>query len=392
MASVSTLRQHAIPFFRPSVGDEEIGAVTETLRSGWLTTGPKVKQFESEFAERVGAVHAVAVNSATSALHLALEAVGVASGDEVLVPTMTFASTAEVVVHLGAKPVLVDCLPDTLNVDPREIEAKTTPRTKAVMPVHYGGQPCDMDRILEIAAAHDLKVIEDAAHAIPARYGDRVIGSIGDATCFSFYANKTMTTGEGGMITTNDDRLAERMRIMTLHGISKDAWKRFSAEGSWYYEILAPGYKFNMTDIAAALGIVQLARCDEFWEARRRCAELYDESFAAVPEVKVPSAELNVQHAWHLYVIQLELDRLRIDRAAFVRELGAAGVGTSVHYMPLHMHPYYRDSFGYHPDDLPVAKSAYERIVSLPIYPSLAESAVEYVVDTVKRVVAENRK
>jgi len=389
---VSSVKQHQIPFFVPSIGEEEIRLVVETLQSGWLTTGPKVKQFEQDFAGRVGARHAVAVNSATAALHLALEAVGISAGQEVLVPTMTFAATAEVVIHLGAKPVLVDCCPDTLNIDPQDIEKKITPQTKAVIPVHYGGQPCDMDRILTIARANDLRVIEDAAHAIPARYGDRTVGTIGDVTCFSFYANKTITTGEGGMITTDDDRLAERVRIMTLHGISKDGWKRFSAEGSWYYEILAPGYKFNMTDVAASLGICQLRRCDEFWECRQRYAQMYDEGFADVPEVTVPYVELNVQHAWHLYVIQVKFEHLRIDRGDFIKELAEAGIGTSVHYMPLHMHPYYRETFGYQPDDLPVARSVYDRIVSLPIYPRMSDDDVEYVIDNVKRIVTQNRK
>ena len=334
----------------------------------------------------------MAVNSATAALHLALEATGITAGDEVLVPTMTFASTGEVVVHLGAKPVLVDCRADTLNIDADKIEEKITPRTKAIIPVHYGGQPCEMDRILDIAHAHDLRVIEDAAHAIPARYGDRIIGTIGDVTCFSFYANKTITTGEGGMITTDDDQLAERMRMMSLHGISKDAWKRFSAEGSWYYEILAPGYKFNMTDIAASLGVHQLARCDQFWKGRQHCAELYDAAFANVPEVTTPHVKPNIQHSWHLYVIQLELERLEIDRSAFIKELNQAGIGTSVHYTPLHMHPYYRETFGYRPEDLPVASSVYERIISLPIYPALSDVDVEYIADTVKRIVSENRK
>ncbi len=387
----TTLRQHTIPFFRPTIGEAEIESVVETLRSGWLTTGPKVRQFETAFAERVGARHGIAVNSATSALQLALEALGISAGDEVLLPSMTFAATGEVVVHHRARPVLVDCRPDTLNIDPEDLQRKITSRTKAVIPVHYGGQPCNMDRIREIARSHNLKVIEDAAHALPARYGDQTIGTIGDVTCFSFYANKTITTGEGGMITTDNDQLAERMRMMTLHGISKDAWKRFSAEGSWYYEILAPGYKANMTDIAAALGICQLDRCDEFWEARRRCAQSYNAAFADVPEVAVPHVELDRQHAWHLYVIQLQLDRLSIDRNAFIQELNGAGVGASVHYTPLHMHPYYRDTFSYQPDDLPNAKAAYERIISLPIYPTLSETDQNYVVDTVKRIVAENR-
>jgi dTDP-4-amino-4,6-dideoxygalactose transaminase len=390
-ASTVALKQYTVPFFIPTIGEEEIESVVETLRSGWLTTGPKVKLFEAQFAQRVGVRHAVAVNSATAALHLALEAVGVRAGDEVLVPTMTFASTGEVVVHLGATPVLVDCEPATLNLDPERIEEKITPRTKAIIPVHYGGQPCDMDRILTIARKYNLRVIEDAAHALPARYGDRTIGTIGDVTCFSFYANKTITTGEGGMATANSDELAERMRIMSLHGISKDAWKRFSAEGTWYYEILAPGYKFNMTDMAAALGVHQLERCDDFWSARARLAWLYDQALADVPEIQTPTVQLDRQHAWHLYVIQLSLEQLRIDRNQFIQELNEAGVGTSVHYTPLHMHPYYRDVFHYQPEDLPVAEAVSRRIISLPIYPKMSDADVEHVVDTIKHIVAENR-
>jgi len=390
-STVSALKQHAIPFFKPSIGEDEIQEVVQTLRSGWLTTGPRVKQFETQFAEHAAAAHAVAVSSCTSALHLALEAVGVTAGDEVLIPTLTFASTGEIVVHLGARPVLLDCQADTFNIDPEKIQEKITPRTKAIIPVHYGGQPCEMDRILKIARDHGLKVIEDAAHAIPSRYGDQVVGSIGDITCFSFYANKTLTTGEGGMITTDNDDYADRMRIMSLHGISRDAWKRFSAEGSWYYEILAPGYKFNMTDMAAALGIHQLARCDELWKARSRIAKRYDAALADLPEITTPFVELNIQHSRHLYVIQLELDKLRIDRNRFIEELNGAGVGTSVHYTPLHMHPYYRDTFGYQPDDLPVATSVYGRIISLPIYPGMTDEQIDYVTATVRQIVEAHR-
>ena len=390
-STVSALKQHAIPFFRPSIGEEEIAEVVQTLRSGWLTTGPRVKQFEAQFAEYADAAHAVAVSSCTSALHLALEAIGVTAGDEVLVPTLTFASTGEIVVHLGARPVLLDCRADTFNIDPEKIEEKITPQTKAIIPVHYGGQPCEMDRILKIARKHDLKVIEDAAHAIPSRYGDQTVGSIGDITCFSFYANKTLTTGEGGMVTTDNDEYADRMRIMSLHGISRDAWKRFSAEGSWYYEILAPGYKFNMTDMAAALGIHQLARRDELWKARNRIAERYDAAMADLPEITTPFVELNVQHSRHLYVIQLELDKLRINRNKFIEELNGAGIGTSVHYTPLHLHPYYRETFGYQPDDLPTATSVYERIISLPIYPGMTDEEIDRVTETVGRIVEAHR-
>lgn len=393
MAQATTgLKQHAIPYFLPTIGEAEIQSVVETLRSGWLTTGPKTKQFEQLFAEKVGVKHAIAVNSCTAALHLALEAIGVGRDDEVLVPTMTFASTAEVVVHLGAKPVLVDVLPDTLAMDPELIEAKITPRTKAIMPVHYAGQPADMDPILDLAKRRGLKVIDDAAHAIPAAYKGRPVGILGDVTAFSFYANKTITTGEGGMITTKDDALADRMRIMSLHGISRDAWKRFSAEGSWFYEITAAGYKDNMTDVASSLGIHQLAQSEEFWKARSERAAWYTELLADIPEVATPPLLPNVQHAWHLYVIQVQPERLSITRNQFIEKLNAAGVGTSVHYTPLHLHPYYRDVWGYRPEDLPVARDAYQKIISLPLYPRLTRSDLEKVVDVIASISRENRR
>ncbi|MEX0936312.1 MAG: DegT/DnrJ/EryC1/StrS family aminotransferase [Pirellulales bacterium] len=381
-----------IPFFLPEVGEDEIREVVETLRSGWLTTGPRTRQFEQDFAELVGARHAVAVNSATAALHLALDAVGIQPGDEVLVPTMTFAATAEVVIYLGAKPVLVDCLPRTLNINPEAAARAVTARTRAIMPVHYGGRPCEMGPILDLAERHGLKVIEDAAHALPARYGDRTIGSIGDATCFSFYANKTITTGEGGMLTTDDADLADRARIMSLHGISKDAWRRFTAEGNWYYEILRPGYKYNMTDIAAALGLHQLRKAEEFREARQRCARWYDEALVEIDAVELPPpAAADITHAWHLYPIQLRLERLSIDRGEFIRQMSAAGITTSVHWMPLHMHQYYRETYGYQLDDFPVAREAFDRLISLPIYPRMAQEQVQRVAATVRRIAQENR-
>src|SRR3989442_1564236 len=294
-----------LPFHTPEIGDDEIQSVVETLRSGWLTTGPKVKQLEANFARYIGCRHAVAVNSGTAALHLALEAVGIKEGDEIIVPTMTFAATAEVVLYFKAKPVLVDCQPDTLNIDPNQIEAAITSRTKAIIPVHFAGQPCEMDRILEIAKEYRLKVIEDAAHALPASHQCKRVGTIGDITCFSFYATKTITTGEGGMITTESDEYADRMRMMSLHGISKDAWKRYTSEGSWYYEVLHPGYKYNLTDIAAAIGLEQLRKCNEFWARRKQIAALYDAAFADLEEIQIPVCRPDVQHAWHLYVIQL---------------------------------------------------------------------------------------
>lgn len=381
-----------LPFHLPDIGEEEIDSVTETLRSGWLTTGSKVKRLEEDFCQFVGAPHSVAVNSGTAALHLALDAIGVRENEEVIVPTMTFTASAEVVHYLKARPVLVDCDPITLNIDPAKIAAKISSKTKAIMPVHIAGQPCDMAKILEIARANDLRVIEDAAHALPAAYHGRMVGTIGDITCFSFYVTKTMTTGEGGMATTANAEWAERMRVMSLHGISKDAWKRYSSEGSWYYEVHFPGYKYNLTDIAAAIGVEQLKKCQRFLAERQRVAALYNQAFAEVPEIQVPFCSPDVQHAWHLYVIQLQLDRLKIDRAQFIEALKAEGIGTSVHFIPLHLHPFYRDACGYRREDFPSASAAFERIISLPIFPKMTTADCERVVGAVKKIVGQNRR
>lgn len=381
-----------LPFHMPDIGEEEVSEVVQVLRSGWLTTGTKAKQFENEFAAMVGARHAIAVNSCTAALHLALEAIGVREGDEVIVPTMTFAATAEVVAYLRAKPILVDCTPDTLNISPDCIERAITPRTKAIVPVHFAGHPCEMSQIQAIASAHNLAVIEDAAHALPARYRGKMIGSLSELTCFSFYATKNITTGEGGMVTTDDSALAARVRIMSLHGLSRDAWSRYTAQGSWYYEILSPGFKYNLTDIAAALGLAQLAKCDRFWKARDRLAALYRDGFRDVPELLCPSAAAHVQHAWHLYVIRLNLESLRIDRNEFIAQLQQAGIGCSVHFIPLHLHPYYRETYGYQPSDFPTAQAAFERIVSLPLYPKMTEADIQRVITVVRDIVKGNRK
>ena len=381
-----------IPFHRPAIGEDEISSVVETLQSGWLTTGPKVKRFEEDFAKYLGCKHAVAVNSGTAALHVALDAIGIKEGDEVIVPAMTFAATAEVVLYFKANPILVDCQRDTLNLDPTQIEAAITSKTKAIIPVHFGGQPCEMDRILDIAEKHNLRVIEDAAHALPASHQGRTIGTIGDITCFSFYATKTITTGEGGMATTENSEWTERMRMMSLHGISHDAWKRYTKEGSWYYEILSPGFKYNLTDIAAAIGIEQLKKCNEFWEARQRIAMNYAKAFADLQEIQVPACRNNVQHAWHLFVIQLNMERLRINRNQFIEALREKEIGTSVHFIPLHLHPYYRDRFGYKPEDFPNASAAFERILSLPIYPKMTEGNVRDVIVAVRKIVQEYRR
>jgi perosamine synthetase len=383
---------NSLPFHVPDLGEEEVAAVVEVIQSGWLTTGVKVKQFEDEFAAIVGTRHALAVNSCTAALHLGLEASGIREGDEVIVPTMTFAATAEVVTYLNAKPVLVDCTGDTLNIDTECVEKAITPRTKAIVPVHFAGHPCEMDTIEAIARAHNLCVIEDAAHALPALYRGKKVGSISDITCFSFYATKNITTGEGGMVTTDDAEVAARIRTMSLHGLSRDAWNRYTAEGSWYYEILYPGFKYNLTDIAAALGLAQLKKCERFWKTRDRIAALYDVGFRDVPEVICPVVASHVQHAWHLYVIQLDLDRLCIGRNEFIQRLHHAGIGCSVHFIPLHLHPYYRDALGYKPADCPTATRVYQRIVSLPLYPRMTESDVQRVIAVVRDVIKRYRR
>ncbi len=390
------MRTTFLPYALPSIGEEEIAEVVDSLRSGWLTSGPKVRRLEDELAAYLGARHALAVSSCTAALHIALTALGIGPGDEVVVPTMTFCSTANVVIHLGARPVLVDVGPD-MNVTPEAIEAALTPRTRAIVPVHYGGQPCDLEAIHALAARHGLPVVEDAAHAIGARYRDQKIGSDALAaprsiTCFSFYAIKNMTTGEGGAIATADDGLAETMRLLTLHGMSRDAWKRYTGAGSWYYEVVLPGYKDNMTDIQAALGIHQVRRLEGFIETRRRYARLYDEAFFELPEVEAPIVRPGRCHVYHLYPILLRLEGLAIDRARFIEELRARGIGTSVHFVPVHLHPFYARQFGYRPGDLPCAEALYSRLISLPLYPAMSEADVADVIQAVGDVVRAFRR
>lgn len=381
-----------LPFHVPDIDEAEIGAVNDVLRSGWLTTGSRTQQFEEAFRQFVGSRHAIAVNSCTAALHLALEAIGVREGDEVIVPTMTFAATAEVVTYLRARPVFVDCEPDTLNMAPAAVRAAVTPRTKAIVPVHFAGLPCDLDALSAIARQYGLRLIEDAAHALPARWHGRTIGAIGDVTCFSFYATKTITTGEGGMITTDADGLAQRMRLMSLHGISRDGWKRYAANGSWRYEILDAGFKYNLTDIASAIGLEQLHKAERFRQARQRIADTYDHGLGDLDAIDLPARRDADVHAWHLYVVQLRLEGLRIGRDAFIEELRREGVGTSVHFIPLHMQPHYRSTFGYAADDFPVAHAAFDRIVSLPIYSKMTAADAAHVVGAVRRVVTANRR
>lgn len=372
-----------IPFHKPYITEEEISEVVDSLRSGWLTMGPKTLRFEEEFNQYIGSKYSVAVNSCTAALHLALKAINLKPEDEVIIPTMTFTATGEVICYFNAKPVIVDVDKDTHNIDISAIERAITPKTKAIIPVHYAGQPCDMDEIRQIADSYKLIVIEDAAHSLPAWYNDKKIGTIGDITCFSFYATKTLATGEGGMVTTENDGWAERIRILRLHGISKDAWKRYSNEGSWYYEVVEAGYKYNMTDIQAALGLSQLKKVEWMWERRKEIAQRYIEAFKDLESVILPHIKPYRESAWHLYVIKLNLELLTIDRAGFIEELKTRGIGTSVHFIPLHRHPFYRDVVGYKAEDFPVSEWLYERMISLPIYPGMTDEELNYVVENI---------
>ncbi|MBL8278835.1 MAG: DegT/DnrJ/EryC1/StrS family aminotransferase [Pelomonas sp.] len=383
--------QPFLPFALPEIGDDEIAEVVDTLKSGWVTTGPKAKRFEQAFAEFLGQnaedsqLECIAVNSATAGLHLALEAIGIGPGDEVITTTHTFTATAEVVRYLGADVRLVDIDPATLNIDIAAIEAAITPRTKAIMPVHYAGLAVDMLAVLDIARRHGLRVVEDAAHALPTTIEKELIGTLGsDATVFSFYANKTMTTGEGGMLVTRNPELAKRARIMRLHGMSRDAFDRFTAKvPSWYYEIVAPGFKYNLTDIAAALGLHQLKRLPAFQQRREQIATRYHEAFCDLPVILPPDAPEGDTHSWHLYVLRLA-DDAGITRDAFIEGMFAAGIGCSVHYVPLHLHPYWRDRYGLTPEQFPHSQKAYERMVSLPLYTAMSDADVERVIAAVR--------
>lgn len=386
------MREKYLPFHVPSIGEEEIKNVTDVLKSSWITTGPRTQLFEKKFAEFIGSRHAIAVSSCTAALHLALDSVGLKAGDEVIVPTVTFTATGEVVTYFRAKPVLVDCENDTLLMDANKIEDRINRKTKAIIPVHYAGQACDMDEILKISKKYNLKIVEDAAHSLPTRYKSKMIGTIGDLTCFSFYSTKTLTSGEGGMVCTDVDKYAERIKIMSLHGISKDVWKRYTSEGSWYYEVIEAGYKYNMTDIAAAMGLAQLKKCDEFRSRREQIAEKYTRAFEEIPEIKTPTLRKYGTHAWHLYVIQLNLEMLKINRAQFIEKMGERKIGCSVHFIPLHLHPYYKRKFGNQSKDLPVATRAFGRIVSLPIYPKMTHKDVTYVIENVINIIKENKR
>ncbi len=371
-----------VPFHRPYITEDEVVAASERIRAGWLTMGGATREFEDRFCGYLGCPHAVAVNSATAALHLALIAAGIGEGDEVIVPAMTFAATAETVRYVRARPVLADVEPDTMLVSVASLESKITPRTRAVMPVHYAGQPCDMDAIMAIARDRGLAVIEDAAHSLPARIGGRSVGTIGDATCFSFYATKTITTGEGGMLCTARDDWAARARRLRLHGISRDAWERQQSNvNSWEYDIVEVGYKYNMTDIAAAIGIEQLKKVDLMHRLRSSIAARYDRAFAGRDDLAPYPVRPGRESAWYLYPLTIKPDALTVGRDRIVAELRVRGVGTSVHFIPLYRFTCYRD--GAHAADFPGCELAFSRVLSLPIFPGMADDQVDYVIEQV---------
>lgn len=389
----SPVREDFLVFGAPLIEEEEIQEVVDTLRSGWLGTGPKTKRFEEAFAAYTGAKHAVALNSCTAGLHLALDVLGIGPGDEVITTPMTFAATANVICHVGATPVFADIDPVTMNLDPAAIERAITPRTKAIIPVHFAGRPCDMDAIMAIARRHGLRVIEDAAHATETWYRGQKVGTIGDIAAFSFYSTKNVVTGEGGMITTQDAAIADEIRIRSLHGISRDAWKRYSAEGYQPYDCMFPGYKYNMMDLQASLGLHQLEKVDRFWERRDRYWQMYNQAFAELPEVVTPAAdEPDTRHARHLYTLLLDLDRVTVDRYTVMNMLKDQNIGTGVHFVSLNLHTLYRERFGYQRGDFPNAEYVSDRTFSLPLSPKMSDRDVEDVIAAVHKVIRQVRK
>jgi dTDP-4-amino-4,6-dideoxygalactose transaminase len=392
------VREEFLPYSPPDVGSEEIEAVVDALRSDWLTTGPKVRRFEEEFKDFVEAPSALAVNSCTAALHIALAALGIGPGDEVISTTMTFASSIHVIEHLGARPVLVDVESDTLNIDPARVEAAITPRTKAILPVHLYGHPAELDAIWELARRHRLAVVEDAAHSLPARYRGRLIGSprpdsdgLANPVAFSFYATKNLTTGEGGMLTADTDFI-DKARVWSLHGMSRDAYKRYTAEGSWRYDVLLPGFKYNLPELQGALGLVQLGRLPGMMDRRRQIVERYQRGFRPIEEVESPVSRSHVENAWHIFALRLNSEMLKIDRDRFIEELRELNIGTSVHFIPVHKMSYYRDRYGYTDEQLPVAAREFERIISLPLNTRLSDQDVDDVIEAVAVTVERHRR
>lgn len=384
-------RRTFLPFNPPLVGEEEIREVVETLRSPWITTGPKTRQFEQEFSAYVQAPGALALNSCTAAMHVALACLDLKPGDEVITTPMTFTATANVIEHVGARPVLVDVEPDTLNIDPERVAAAITPRTRALLPVHYTGHPAELDVLEALARKHNLTLIEDAAHALPAKFRGKPIGAGPNPVAFSFYATKNLTTAEGGMLTAAPEFL-ERARIMGLHGMSRDAWKRYDQGGSWRYEVVAPGFKYNLTDIASAIGLWQLRKQERFHSRREEIVQAYSLAFGADDALETPVRRPHVEHAWHLYVLRIRPEQLRIGRDQFIDELTRRKIGTSVHFIPIHVHPFYREKYGYLANDFPVAFSNFERLLSIPLHPGLTDQDVTDVIEAVLDVVQTYRR
>ncbi len=393
VASAQTLRSQArhresgVPFHRPYLGHAEEEAVLRVLRSGWLATGPETGKFEEEFAAYVGAAHAVAVSSCTAAMHLALRAAGIGRGDEVITTVNTFCATVEAIVHSGATPVLADIEEDTLNISPQQIEAKLTPRTRAIVPVDLGGHPCDMDSIRAIADRHGLAVISDAAHSLSAQYRGRPVGSLADLTAFSFYVTKPLATAEGGMVTTDRGDWAERLRVLRLHGMSRDAWRRYERASSWYYEVAELGYKYNLSDLQAALGRVQLRRQEALRRRRAQIAEAYRQELSGVPGIRLPAERPDVVHSWHLFVVRVYDGNGGSLRDNVIRELAERGVGASVHFIPVHYHPYYARRCHARRGDFPVAEKAFEATLSLPIFPGMRQRDIRKVTDVLKAAI-----
>ena len=388
LAGGRPLRETFLIFGAPAIGEDEIAEVVATLRSGWLGTGPRCQRFEREFAEYVGARRAIAVNSCTAAMHLAIVALGIGPGDEVIVPAMTFPATANVVEHAGARPIFVDCAPSSFLLDPAEVARRITKRTRAIMPVHFGGLPCDLAALASLARDRGITVIEDAAHAVGTKYQGRLIGGTGGLVCFSFYVTKNLTTGEGGMITLDDDGLADRLRVLSLHGLDADAWKRYVTPDQQHYEVVAPGFKYNLTDLAAALGLHQLRRLEAMTELRTKYAQIYLREFADLEAIELPEAgDPANRHAWHLFSIRLRLERLRIDRDQFRRALAEENIGSGIHFRPVPVHRYYREKYGFRPGDFPWAETIGERVVSLPLSAALTEQDVADVIAAVRRII-----
>lgn len=383
------MRKDFLVFGSPLIEQPEIEEVVASMKSGWLGTGPKTHQFEEMYKEYKGSKYAMAVNSCTAALHLSLLAIGIQPGDEVIVPTMTFTSTASVVVHTGGTPVFADCKKDTMNIDPEDIERKITPKTKAIIPVHFAGRACEMDAIMDIAKRHNLKVIEDCAHAIETEYHGKKVGTFGDLGCFSFYVTKNIVTGEGGMAITDNEKYASTIKIMALHGMSKDAWKRFSDSGYKHYQVLYAGYKYNMMDLQAAIGIHQLPRLDNQWKRRQEIWNMYKEAFRDLPVFIPAPVEPDTKHAYHLYTLLLDIDNLNITRDEFLDEMTKRKIGVGVHYIALHMHPFYRNAFGYKDGDFPNAEWISKRTVSIPLSAKLTDEDVEDVIEAVIGILDE---